>query len=224
MFYTAIIAVKGYNCMKYDGIIFDLDGTLWDSTEGICGTWAQVLSEYPDISETVTAEKLHSCFGLPLDEISRKLFPECSAGLQKELMDKCCDLENIWLAEHGGTLYPELREVLESLSEKCRLFIVSNCQCGYIESFFKAHDTARFFTDTECLGNTGLSKGENIRLVAERNGLKKAVYVGDTQGDADAAAEAGVPFVYASYGFGKVNGFDYILEKFSDIRDLFFQR
>lgn len=53
-------------------------------------------------------------------------------------------------------------------------------------------------------GRTGLDKGANIRLVMERNGVTKAVYVGDTQGDADAAAEAGIPFIFTEYGFGSV--------------------
>ena len=38
----------------------------------------------------------------------------------------------------------------------------------------------------------------------ERNSLKSAVYVGDTQGDADACKIADVPMVYAAYGFGNV--------------------
>lgn len=203
--------------MKFDGIIFDLDGTLWDSSEGIAGTWSRVLEEYPQVTEKVTTGKLSECMGLPLDEISRRLFPGYSEALQKELMQKCCDLENDYLSEHGGILYPDLKRVLKNLSEKCRLFIVSNCQCGYIESFLAGHGTAEYFEDTECQGNTGLTKGENIKLVAERNKLHNAVYVGDTQGDADAAEFAGVPFIFASYGFGSVKKYDYIIDKFSDI-------
>ncbi|MCQ2464894.1 MAG: HAD family hydrolase [Oscillospiraceae bacterium] len=206
--------------MKYDGIIFDLDGTMWDSAEGIAGTWNMVLKEYPQIKETVTAEKLKACMGLPLDEIGRRLFPGYSPELQKELMKKCCDMENVYLSEHGGILYPHLKETLEKLAEKYRLFVVSNCQCGYIESFFAAHGTAKYFTDTECHEATGLSKGENNRLVMERNGLKSAVYVGDTQGDADSAEFAQIPFVYASYGFGSVKKYDYIIEKFSDLLNI----
>lgn len=207
--------------MKYDGIIFDLDGTLWDSTEGICGTWQEVLSGYPEINEKITVSMLYDCMGLPLEEISRRLFPERSAELQKELMDKCCDMENIYLAEHGGVLYPELVSVLEKLSEKYSLYIVSNCQSGYIESFFEGHGTSYLFKDIECYGNTGLSKGENIKLIIERNGLKNAVYTGDTQGDADAASFAGVPFIYAAYGFGNVREYDYKLEKFADMEEIF---
>lgn len=212
--------MKGFDCMKCDSIIFDLDGTLWDSTEGICGTWEKVLKDYPDIEEKITTDKLYSCMGLPLDEISHRLFPSAPPELQKELMDKCCDMENIYLAEYGGVLYPDLINVLGRLSEKYRLFIVSNCQQGYIESFFSGHETECFFEDIECYGNTGLSKGENIKLVIERNDLHSAVYAGDTQGDCDAAETAGIPFVYASYGFGNVKKYDYVINKFSDIEKL----
>ena len=43
-----------------------------------------------------------------------------------------------------------------------------------------------------------------IRLIVERNGLQSPVYVGDTQWDCDAATAAGVPFIFAAYGFGHV--------------------
>lgn len=206
--------------MNHDSIIFDLDGTLWDSAAGICGTWREVMQEYPQIKSTVTVEKLHSCMGLPLDEIGRRLFPELDEALQKELMDKCCEMENRYLAVHGGVLYPDLEGVLRRLSEKYRLFIVSNCQTGYIESFFEAHGTGKYFEDIECHGGTGLSKGENNKLIIERNGLKSPVYVGDTQGDADSAEFAGIPFVYAAYGFGSVKKYDYIINTIGDIEKL----
>lgn len=207
--------------MKYDGLIFDLDGTMWDSGEGICGTWAEVIKKYPEVKSTVTLDKLHACMGLPIETIGQRLFPELDAKMQKKLMDECCDMENEYLAVHGGILYPELNDVLLELSEKYKLFVVSNCQKGYIESFFKAHDTGKYFTDIECYGNTMLSKGENNRLIIERNDLKNAVYIGDTQGDADSAEFAGIPFVYAEYGFGKVKKYDYMISSFAQLRELF---
>ncbi len=48
-------------------------------------------------------------------------------------------------------------------------------------------------------------KGTNIRLCMERNGLTRAVYVGDTKGDLDSARKAGIDFIYAAYGFGDVD-------------------
>ena len=41
--------------------------------------------------------------------------------------------------------------------------------------------------------------------VLERSGMDRALYLGDTQGDLDAADRAGIPFVHAAYGFGKVD-------------------
>ena len=66
-------------------------------------------------------------------------------------------------------------------------------------------------------GRTGLDKGENIRLVMARNGVNRAVYVGDTQGDADAAKKAGVPLIFAAYGFGRVADAEYVIQEISEL-------
>ena len=77
-----------------------------------------------------------------------------------------------------------------------------------------------YITDKECYGDTGKNKDENIRLVVERNHLKHPVYVGDTQGDCDAAASAGVPFVFASYGFGQADHADAVIHSFDELLEL----
>ncbi len=206
--------------MKIDSLIFDLDGTLWDSSEGIVATWGLVLEDHPEIDKVVTAEELAGNFGLPLDEIARRMFPKQPEALRQQLMRECCDRENEYLAAHGGKLYPKLKETLGKLSEKYPLFIVSNCQDGYIQSFYQGNQTAEYFKDCECIGVTGLSKGENIRLVMKRNQLKSPAYVGDTQGDADAARAAGIPFIYARYGFGEVDHYDRVIDAFEELEEL----
>ena len=55
----------------------------------------------------------------------------------------------------------------------------------------------------------------------ERNGFKDVVYVGDTQGDLEACEVAGIPFVYCAYGFGQPERYDYKIEKFSELLELF---
>ena len=55
----------------------------------------------------------------------------------------------------------------------------------------------------------------------ERNGIEEAVYVGDTQGDADACKEAGVPMVYAAYGFGNVEDECVTIQQFDQLLDLY---
>lgn len=208
------------NHMKFDGIIFDLDGTLWDTVHEICETWNLVLEKHPHISKTVTEKELRSTMGLPIDKIGERLFPMVSKKMQLQLLDECGELEISYLNEHGGTLYADLEPVLKQLSEKYPLFIVSNCQCGYIESFLNAHHMKKYFKDYECFGNTGLSKGENNCLVIERNQLQHAVYVGDTQGDADSAKFANIPFIYAAYGFGAVEEFDFKIKEIHEILEI----
>lgn len=206
----------------FDGLIFDLDGTLWDATEGICKTWNIILKEYSNVrTEPITVKELEGCMGLPMDKIAEKLFPNIEYGLRMSLMDKCCVLENEYLAKHGGRLFPKVLETLESLSNKYRLFVVSNCQVGYIESFFEGNGTGKYFTDILSYGETGLTKGENNKIIIERNNIKNAVYIGDTQGDRQSAIDAGIPFVYAEYGFGNVDEYDYKIKQFEDLLEIF---
>ena len=72
----------------------------------------------------------------------------------------------------------------------------------------------------ECYEATRRPKGENIRLVMERNGLAHSIYVGDTQGDRDAAQLAGIPFIYARYGFGEVDGYDHAIDSLLELPEL----
>ena len=60
----------------FDSIIFDLDGTLWDSTVPICESWNVVLKRHAEIKRPpVTINELGECMGLPMYDIAAKLFP-----------------------------------------------------------------------------------------------------------------------------------------------------
>ncbi|WP_405114368.1 HAD family hydrolase [Paenibacillus sp. FSL K6-1217] len=204
-----------------DSIIFDLDGTLWDPTETVVGGWNHVIKGYLGAAHEITIENLQGIMGLPVPEVGRKLFPDTDEDTRQKIMDECCDMECLVLSQQGGRLYARVEEVLQALSAKYKLFIVSNCQTGYIEAFYEYHGLQKYFTDYENPGRTGLSKGENIRLVMDRNHLMSAVYVGDTEGDRKAAGFAGIPFVYAGYGFGEVGSYDYVIDRLDGILDLF---
>lgn len=207
--------------MNIDSIIFDLDGTLWDSTEVILKAWNKVISDKGQLRDPITIKELQGTMGLLIKDIGARLLPNLDEGTQEEVMELCCKVEKELLLKEGGVLYPKLEDTLRALSQKYSLFIVSNCQCGYIETFLAYHNMEKYFKDIECAGSTGLVKGENIKKVIERNNLKNAVYLGDTQGDCDGARLAKIPFVYASYGFGKVKEYDYIIEEISDLLKVF---
>lgn len=203
---------------RTEAVIFDLDGTLWDSVDGILFTWNQVAEEHPGCrKEPVSKEELGGCLGLPMTEIVKRLFPDSDPDEQQKLLVECCSRENAYLAVHGGKLYPKLEETLIELKKKYKLFVVSNCQQGYIESFIKAHKLEKYFDDIECWGNNLLPKGENNKLIMKRNNVTKAVYVGDTEGDEKSARDAGIPFVYAAYGFGTAKAPDYVIEEFAEL-------
>lgn len=189
------------------GILFDLDGTLWDSGETVVASWNEVLEQMPDVERRLTVKDMHSFMGLPMDEIGRRCF--AGQGLSKQRIAdimKACELhENDYILEHGGVLFPNLETVIQELSKEYFLAIISNCQVGYIEAFLQHHKLGMYFSDFESYGNTGLQKGDNIRLVCDRNHLDEAVYLGDIQGDYDSACKAGIPFIHAGYGFGTIS-------------------
>ncbi len=201
------------------GIIFDLDGTLWDSSEQVAAAWSETLKSRPETDRQVTGEDLRGYMGKTLEAIADLMLPELPKSLRMEIMKECCNNEEIYLRKVGGRLFPNLEKELERLCGKYSLFIVSNCQSGYIETFLEYHKLGKYFADFECPGGTGLGKGENIKLVMERNGIEKAVYVGDTQGDCDSSDFAGIPFIHAAYGFGSINRAVPVVHSFSEVYD-----
>lgn len=186
------------------GIIFDMDGTLWDSSEGVAKSWTEIVNKEYDKERVITAEDIQGVMGRTMDKIADALFAELSKEDRMSLLRKCCDYENEYLRIHGGVLYPELEETFKALQDEYDLFIVSNCQAGYIEAFLEHYGFGHYFKDIECYGNNDLPKDENIKKIVERNELTKAVYVGDIQGDYDSTMKAGLPFIHAAYGFGTI--------------------
>lgn len=197
------------------GIIFDLDGTLWDTTKQVVPAWNICLRRH-GIKE-ITYKDMESYMGKTLEDISNIIMPKLPFDKGMEILNECCLEEQIYLRKNGGTLYPNLEKTLQILLKDYNLYIVSNCQNEYLYSFFIAHKLKKYFDDFETHGNTNLNKGENIRLIVERNNIVHSVYVGDTQIDKDAADYAGISFIYASYGFGNLENQQYKISKFSDL-------
>jgi len=199
-------------------IIFDVDGTLWDTTEVVARAWNEAIRATGGTSAVVTAERLKQLFGRPMNVIADNLFTDADERQRAILLEACVEYEHEAL-EHctDDLLYPGVVETIRELSERTPLFIVSNCQSGYIELFMRKAGIERCITDFECFGDTGLSKGENIRLIMQRNHLQEAVYVGDTQGDYEATLVAGIPFIYARYGFGLPEKYDHAIDQLSEL-------
>lgn len=202
---------------NYDGIIFDLDGTLWDAVETIYKSWKETTEKYSKYNKFITLEELKSFMGTRIEDIFKKIYKDADEKELKFIIDECSKKECELLKKEGGKIYPYFHETIEILYKRYPLFIVSNCQRGYIETFLECNNLYRYFKDFECSGNTGLEKGENIRLIMKRNFIKNAVYVGDAKVDLEASKKAGVDFVYAAYGFGEVFEYNYKINSLKDL-------
>lgn len=205
---------------EIDAIIFDLDGTLWNTVDSCLKATSFVKEEHSDITRDVTKEQIESAMGKTSDEIVNIYYGYLPREKGEEYANEAFNKNVENLLKEGGTLYPNTRDTIIKLSKKYKLYIVSNCVKGYIESFLNTSGLKDYFSDYESYGNTLLSKGENIKLVIDRNNLKNPIYVGDTKGDMEASNYAGIPFVYAAYGFGKVEVFDYKIADISELLDL----
>jgi phosphoglycolate phosphatase len=206
--------------MEIDSIIFDVDGTLLDSREPIREIWSSLVEELSGHPWSLTEEEYNALFGQPMDAIARKLFPHDTQAEQLRKAEICFREENIYLETHPPKLFPEVRETLVELAKHYPLYIVSNCQSGYIEVTTQSTGIDHLFSDHLCFGDTGTPKGVTIRRLMENNGLRAPIYIGDTQGDCDSCTMAEIPFVYASFGFGQANRWDAKISCFSDLLKL----
>ena len=198
-------------------IIFDLDGTLWDSTGSASDIWNRVLEKHNEISFRMTKEKATQLMGKTMEDIGKILFPMFGEAERKAVVDEFGKEEVKYLAGNGAVLYEGLEEVLAELHGSYKLYIVSNCQDGYVPAFLHAHKLEEYFQDIEMSGRTGLDKGSNIKMIMERNNIKFAVYIGDTEGDEKAARFAGIPFIYAEYGFGNALSSDAVITQIKQL-------
>jgi phosphoglycolate phosphatase len=186
----------------FDSVIFDLDGTLWNATAAITQAFLAAQASVDYAPGEITLAKVQAVTGQPYEVAYDRLFPTLPTGRRAEFRALCARQELAFAHQHGGVLYPGLEATLRYLAARYRLFIVSNCQLGYIDAFFHHSQLGHYFEGHQCYGTRLLPKAENIRQVVKQYGLRAPVYVGDTRGDADASRQSGVPFIWATYGFG----------------------
>lgn len=199
----------------FDSLIFDMDGTLWDAVPSYCKIWEYTLDEFGLGDIKVTREELDRLMGKPVDvlvdtivtrHVDRTRFLAALDANEDRLMPVL-----------GGRLYPGVKETIRELARDHKLFMVSNCSPKGAVNFMAYSGLTDCFTDSLTYGQTHVGKDVNIATLVSRYGLRSPLYVGDTQGDADASHRAGVPIAWAAYGFGHVSDPDYIIKEFSNL-------
>ena len=207
--------------MKYESIIFDIDGTLWDSRSLVAEGYNIQLKKEGLEHLFINAEMLRSLFGKVMTEIADVILATIPVEERYDLMERCMETENEYLMQNPCNIgYEGVKETIAELSKSHRLFIVSNSQCGYPELCIEKMGLTPYISGHLCFGDTGTSKGETIRTLMAKHGIESAVYVGDTQGDYEATVDAGIPFIFCSFGFGQPEGWEAKIDSFPELLNL----
>ncbi len=196
---------------RFDAYIFDMDGTLWDAVDSYAAIWNSTIVQLGVQVSPVTRLKLVELMGMPLDAIYDSLVGDCADRRKFEELLLANDSD--MMPELGGKLYPGVRETLDELRDSgALLMMVSNCTATGLPNFVAYNRLEGYFSELLSMGATGKDKTANIKALISRYNLSNPVYVGDTAGDCTATHAAGIPFVWAAYGFGKnVAGADYTI-------------
>lgn len=175
-----------------DSIIFDLDGVLWDAVEEVSKVYQKHLNR--------TDIDLRNYMGRTSLQLSVDL------GISMEELIEIQSEEVKHLMYNPGKIYEGVIRTIQKLKNDGKeLFIVSNCQKGYIYTFLEAAGLSDFFT--ECCYDDGQvldSKTANLRYLINKYNMMNPVYVGDTESDYQSALRAEMDFIAADYGYGNI--------------------
>ena len=201
-------------------LIFDLDGTLWDATVPIFEAWKIVGEKFFGPSYSLSVESVKNMMGKTMKEIGEMLTPTGADPLVADrFVKECFACETSYLANHPGRLFEGEVTTLRILASQFDLYIVSNCQAGYIECFLPLVDDGLFLGHM-CWDDTRAEKQVTIRRLMERYGCSSAIYIGDTEKDEFASREAGICFIHAAYGFGSAKQPDGVASSFVALPDV----
>jgi len=201
--------------MKYNAIIFDIDGTLWSASPGTTKAWNNALKAL-NSDKRVTLEGIESVTGRPFNECIEILLPGLSEKYPN-LRETLNEHELIVTKNEGGTFFPDVIEGIRELAKETPIYIISNCEGWYLQLFLKFSGFADSISDYDCNGTSNLQKGDMLKNMIKKHNLTNAVYIGDTAGDEEGAKQASTDFIYVSYGFGKPENESKQFDNFSNL-------
>lgn len=181
-------------------VLFDLDGTLTDSSKGILNSVRYMLEKkalkVPDLAT------LHTFIGPPLDETLNHLY-----GLNKDESQKAVEIYREYYAEKGIkqlAVYPGIEEILETLSADYVLAIATSKPEFYAKKILADVNLSSYFTGIfgADLAGERSKKTDVIAYALEQLEGDSAVMIGDRKFDIIGAKENHLKSIGVLYGFG----------------------
>ena len=188
--------------MTKKSILFDLDGTLTDSGEGIMKSAVYALSHY-GIDAPSEAE-LRTFVGPPLTESFARF------GVPQDQLTKAVEIYRsryIPIGRFENTPYPGIRELLEKLkADGHRLYVATSKPEWMSIEILEHFDLAKYF-DMICGASTDFSRNSKEAVIAhlleECGAQENPIMVGDTAYDVIGAKEHGIPTIGVDWGYGR---------------------
>ena len=210
--------------MTIKSILFDLDGTLTDSGEGIMKSAVYALSHY-GIDAPSEAE-LRTFVGPPLTESFARF------GVPQDQLAKAVEIYRsryIPIGRFENTPYPGIRELLEKLkSDGHKLYVATSKPEWMSIEILEYFDLAKYF-EIICGAATDFSRNSKeaviAHLLASCGAQENPIRVGDTVYDVLGAKEHGIPTIGVDWGYGKAEdmvnagaiGIAYTVEQLYDL-------
>lgn len=189
--------------MGYKAILFDLDGTVTDSGEGIMNCAAMTLERYG--LPVPSRDKMRVFVGPPLQNTFIKF------GIPADRVEEAIAVfrsRYVPIGAYENTPYPGIRELLETLCrEGFRLYIATSKPEVMAVKILQHFDLARYFTRIcgAATDSSRYTKEDVIKYLMELTGEKdNLIMVGDTIYDVIGAKEFGIPCIGVSWGYGDV--------------------
>jgi phosphoglycolate phosphatase len=206
--------------LRPDSLIFDMDGTLWDNVDTYVIAWNRGL-ERTGHRKQVSRSDMLRMMGAEARVMLQSVLPGAGTAAQDRLFEAVIDAYQQLLGQMQPLIYEGVLTGLEQLSQKYRLFMLSNCEEGGLVNFMRHTRTSHLFLDYMEHGMNLQPKHHNLRLLIEKHGLQSPLYVGDTDSDSRQSALAGVPFVFVSYGFGNTEQYLLQFDSFASLTSHF---
>lgn len=137
--------VPGEPVRNYDGIIFNLDGTLWDGAETAARGWGLALESCGIRDFEIGADDIRSVAGQPFEVCVQTLFPGLPASSSVEFLRALDAGERADFRARGGRIFEGVARGVEMLFRDYKLFLVGNCQDWYLDCFWRQSGLRRFF-------------------------------------------------------------------------------